>query len=60
MDLPLIICVVGAGPRGTSVVERLIASAPELLGGRALRIEVIDPYPPGPGASGSRTSRATC
>jgi len=49
MNLPLLICVVGAGPRGTSVVERLTASAPELLGNRALRIEVIEPYPPGPG-----------
>jgi hypothetical protein len=45
----LVVCVVGAGPRGTSVVERLIANAPELLAGRRLRIEVIDPYPPGPG-----------
>ena len=49
MNLPLLICVVGAGPRGTSVVERLTASAPELLGNRALRIEVIEPYPPGAG-----------
>jgi hypothetical protein len=31
------------------VVERLIASAPELLDGGCLRIELIDPYPPGPG-----------
>lgn len=45
----LVVCVVGAGPRGTSVTERLIASAPSLLGGRKLRIEVIDPYPPGGG-----------
>jgi len=46
----LVVCVVGAGPRGTSVTERLIASAPSLLeDGRRLRIEVIDPYPPGGG-----------
>jgi uncharacterized NAD(P)/FAD-binding protein YdhS len=39
-----------AGPRGTSVTERLIANAPHLLGtSRKLRIEVIDPYPPGGG-----------
>lgn len=31
------------------MVERLVASAPELLGDRRLRIEVIDPYPPGAG-----------
>ncbi|MGY5044937.1 FAD/NAD(P)-binding protein [Streptomyces sp. 900105755] len=42
--------MVGAGPRGTSVLERLCASAPELLppGGR-LTVHVIDPAPPGPG-----------
>lgn len=50
----LAVCVVGAGPRGTSVVERLIANAPGLLGSRRLRIEVVDPCPPGPG----RTWRA--
>ncbi|MET9893122.1 FAD/NAD(P)-binding protein [Streptomyces sp. NPDC006465] len=42
--------LVGAGPRGTSVLERLCASAPELLapGGR-LTVHVVDPDPPGPG-----------
>jgi uncharacterized NAD(P)/FAD-binding protein YdhS len=49
MEMPRVICVIGGGPRGTSVVERLIASAPELLGERRLHIEVIDPYPPGAG-----------
>jgi uncharacterized NAD(P)/FAD-binding protein YdhS len=61
MDLPLgaegsirgmsdlAVCVVGAGPRGTSVVERLIANAPELAPGHRLRIDVVDPYPPGAG-----------
>jgi uncharacterized NAD(P)/FAD-binding protein YdhS len=49
VELPRVVCVIGAGPRGTSVVERLIASAPELLDGARLRIEVIDPYPPGAG-----------
>ncbi|MFF9894501.1 FAD/NAD(P)-binding protein [Streptomyces longispororuber] len=44
------IAVVGAGPRGTSVLERLCASAPELLGpGGLLTIHVVDPAPPGPG-----------
>ncbi|WP_405873315.1 FAD/NAD(P)-binding protein [Streptomyces sp. NBC_00005] len=44
------LAVVGAGPRGTSVLERLCASVPELLppGGR-LTVHVVDPSPPGPG-----------
>lgn len=40
-----VVAVLGAGPRGASVVERLVANA----GGRPLRIEVVDPHPPGPG-----------
>ncbi|MEV1081369.1 FAD/NAD(P)-binding protein [Streptomyces sp. NPDC050211] len=44
------VALVGAGPRGTSVLERLCASAPELLPpGARLRVHVIDPAPPGPG-----------
>lgn len=44
------LAVVGAGPRGTSVVERLCASAPELLPpGRLLTVHVVDPDPPGAG-----------
>ncbi|MEU9338672.1 FAD/NAD(P)-binding protein [Streptomyces sp. NPDC048290] len=40
----------GAGPRGTSVLERLCASAPELLPpGTGLTVHVIDPAPPGAG-----------
>ena len=42
--------VIGAGPRGTSVLERLLAnwsvSAPA---GVRLHIDVIDPFPAGPG-----------
>ncbi|WUI52228.1 FAD/NAD(P)-binding protein [Streptomyces sp. NBC_00414] len=42
--------MVGAGPRGTSVLERLCASAPELLTpGTRLTVHVVDPSPPGPG-----------
>ncbi|WP_241267357.1 FAD/NAD(P)-binding protein [Streptomyces scabichelini] len=42
--------MVGAGPRGTSVLERLCASAPELLApGAHLTVHVVDPSPPGPG-----------
>ncbi|MFC4472530.1 FAD/NAD(P)-binding protein [Streptomyces xiangluensis] len=44
------VALVGAGPRGTSVLERLCASAPELLApGARLTIHVVDPSPPGPG-----------
>ncbi|MFC5807776.1 FAD/NAD(P)-binding protein [Streptomyces heilongjiangensis] len=44
------VALVGAGPRGTSVLERLCASAPELLGpGIRLTVHVVDPAPPGAG-----------
>ncbi|MFE9644160.1 FAD/NAD(P)-binding protein [Streptomyces sp. NPDC006365] len=44
------VALVGAGPRGTSVLERLCASAPELLApGVRLTVHVVDPSPPGPG-----------
>lgn len=47
---PLSVALVGAGPRGTSVLERLCASAPELLRpGVRLTVHVVDPAPPGPG-----------
>ncbi|MGW1377886.1 FAD/NAD(P)-binding protein [Streptomyces sp. NPDC002446] len=43
------IAVVGAGPRGTSVLERICASAAELAPGARLTVHVIDPAPPGAG-----------
>ncbi|MFG2210895.1 FAD/NAD(P)-binding protein [Streptomyces sp. NPDC048638] len=43
------IAVVGAGPRGTSVLERICASAAELAPGARPTVHVIDPAPPGPG-----------
>lgn len=43
------IAVVGAGPRGTSVLERLCASAPELASGTPLTVHMVDPSPPGAG-----------
>lgn len=43
------VCVVGAGPRGTSILERIAANAPELLGDRPLDIHLVDPYEPGAG-----------
>ncbi|MER7792572.1 FAD/NAD(P)-binding protein [Streptomyces sp. NPDC097640] len=39
--------VLGAGPRGVSVLERLVARAP--VTGPALRVTLVDPYPPGAG-----------
>lgn len=41
--------VVGAGPRGTGLVERIAANAPALHGDRPLDIHLVDPFPPGGG-----------
>ncbi|MES4892066.1 FAD/NAD(P)-binding protein [Streptomyces sp. NPDC096012] len=41
--------IVGAGPRGTGVLERLAANAPELYAGPGLDIHLVDPHPPGGG-----------
>ncbi|MGX5716863.1 FAD/NAD(P)-binding protein [Arthrobacter sp. MAHUQ-56] len=45
--------IIGAGPRGTSVLERLLAhmAAANTSGGRqaTLHVDVVDPYPAGPG-----------
>ncbi|MEU1286338.1 FAD/NAD(P)-binding protein [Kitasatospora sp. NPDC005856] len=42
--------IVGAGPRGTGLLERIAANAAELLPAeRPLAIHLVDPYPPGAG-----------
>lgn len=41
--------VIGAGPRGTGLVERLAANAPALYGDRPLDLHLVDPHPPGSG-----------
>lgn len=41
--------IVGAGPRGTGVLERIAANLPELYDGSRLDLHVVDPYPPGGG-----------
>jgi hypothetical protein len=45
--------IIGAGPRGTSVLERLLARSAAHLAGSAgalkVHIDVVDPYPAGPG-----------
>ncbi|OLF19262.1 FAD/NAD(P)-binding protein [Actinophytocola xanthii] len=42
------IAVVGAGPRGVGLLERIAANVPELYDGR-LVVHLVDPFPPGPG-----------
>jgi len=46
---PARLVVVGAGPGATGMLERLVASVPELFGDHALRITLVDPHPPGAG-----------
>ncbi|MCC5673591.1 FAD/NAD(P)-binding protein [Kocuria rhizophila] len=41
------VVVVGAGPRGLSVVERLVARSAHT--GARVHIDLVDPFPPGPG-----------
>ncbi|MFD6533600.1 FAD/NAD(P)-binding protein [Streptomyces sp. NPDC060184] len=41
--------VVGAGPRGTGLIERIAANAAELYAGRPLDIHLVDPHPAGGG-----------
>lgn len=47
--------IVGAGPRGTGLIERIAANAPELYassgaeGAEGLDIHLVDPHPPGAG-----------
>ncbi|MEN3356199.1 MAG: hypothetical protein V7637_181 [Mycobacteriales bacterium] len=43
------VCIIGAGPRGTSVLERLCANARALPPDTRVVIHVVDPYAPGPG-----------
>ncbi|MFS8203877.1 FAD/NAD(P)-binding protein [Streptomyces sp. CWNU-52B] len=41
--------IVGAGPRGTGLLERIAANAPELYAGSGLDVHLVDPFPPGGG-----------
>ncbi|MFE1476351.1 FAD/NAD(P)-binding protein [Streptomyces cyaneofuscatus] len=41
--------VIGGGPRGTGVIERIAANALELYGDLPLDIHLVDPYPAGGG-----------
>ncbi|MFI6008270.1 FAD/NAD(P)-binding protein [Streptomyces sp. NPDC051243] len=44
----LAVCVIGVGPRGLSVLERICANAEGTA--RPVAVHLVDPYPPGPGA----------
>ncbi|WP_042431990.1 FAD/NAD(P)-binding protein [Streptacidiphilus anmyonensis] len=43
------VCVVGAGPRGLSVLERLCANERARRTHRSVAVHVVDPFPPGGG-----------
>ncbi|EST37440.1 hypothetical protein N566_13070 [Streptomycetaceae bacterium MP113-05] len=43
------VCIVGAGPRGLSVLERVCANERKSASHRSVTIEVVDPHPPGAG-----------
>jgi uncharacterized NAD(P)/FAD-binding protein YdhS len=45
----LSIAVVGGGPRGSGLVERLVANIPELLGDRPVIVHVVEPFTVGAG-----------
>ncbi|MFI6949025.1 FAD/NAD(P)-binding protein [Streptomyces sp. NPDC050422] len=49
MSAAATLVVIGAGPRGTGLVERIAANAPSLYGVRPLDIHLVDPFPPGGG-----------
>ncbi|MFE6828640.1 FAD/NAD(P)-binding protein [Streptomyces sp. NPDC057690] len=48
-EAPATLVIVGAGPRGTGLIERIAANAPELYAGSGLDIHLVDPHPPGAG-----------
>lgn len=41
------VVIVGAGPRGLSALERIVAHSAAT--GRRVQVDVVDPFPPGPG-----------
>ena len=43
------LAIVGAGPRGVGILERLLASASELVASEPLVVHLVDPYAPGAG-----------
>ena len=53
------LCIVGAGPTGIGVLERLAANAAELSTGSRVTVHLVDPHPPLAG-SGAPSSRTCC
>lgn len=47
MTAPLRVGIIGAGPRGLTVLERLVAHAVDA--GAPVHIRIVDPFPPGAG-----------
>ncbi|WP_037685617.1 FAD/NAD(P)-binding protein [Streptomyces aureocirculatus] len=43
------VCLIGAGPRGLAVLERICANAEEVAPGTEVTVHVVDPFPPGAG-----------
>ncbi|MGP4003898.1 FAD/NAD(P)-binding protein [Streptomyces sp. 8N706] len=43
------VVIVGAGPRGTGLLERIAANLPEVYASGRLDIHLVDPHPPGGG-----------
>lgn len=54
------VCLIGCGPRGASIVERILANVPALYGDRPLDLHIVDPYPPGAAVPGAPTSPVCC
>jgi uncharacterized NAD(P)/FAD-binding protein YdhS len=53
LEHPMDVCVIGAGPRGLSVVERIcanVAAARTAAFDAVLTVHLVDPHPPGAGA----------
>lgn len=59
IDSHLQICVIGAGPRGLSVLERLCANERSSPSGATVTVHVVDPAPPARAGSGAPTSPDT-
>lgn len=45
----LTVCIVGAGPRGLSVLERICANERKSSSSSSVTVHVVDPFRPGPG-----------
>ncbi len=54
------VAIIGGGPRGLSVLERICANERQERRCRALTVHVVDPAAPAPARSGALSSPATC